>query len=141
MAAAFFNQLANHGKACALSAGTEPAARVHPEVVAVMQEMGIDLSSSPTTRLTPDIAAQARMLITMGCGDQCPVVPGVTRDDWPLDDPKGRPVEAVRSIRDDIRQRVESLLDREGWRQDFADRREVGPPPRASGVPDETPPA
>ena len=116
MAAAFFNQLANPGKARALSAGTEPAGRVHPEVVSVMQEMGIDLSSSPTTRLTSGVAAQAQMLVTMGCGDQCPVVPDVKRDDWPLDDPKGKPVETVRSIRDDIRRRVESLLDREGWR-------------------------
>ncbi len=116
MAAALFNQIADPTKARALSAGTDPADRVHPEVVTVMRDLDIDLSMAPTTRLTPDLANATQMLITMGCGDQCPVVPGARRDDWPLDDPKGKTLSAVRVIRDDIRQRVGSLIDREGWR-------------------------
>lgn len=115
MAAAFFNTLADPSKARALSAGTAPAPRVHPEVVAAMQEVGIDLSRAATRRLTPDLAAQAGLLITMGCGDQCPIVPGAKRDDWPLDDPGGQSLEHVRRIRDAIRNRVEQLLRREGW--------------------------
>jgi len=115
MAAAFFNQLADAAKARAVSAGTNPGPRVHPEVVAAMNEAGIDLSGAATTRLTPELAATASMLVTMGCGDECPYVPGVVRDDWPLDDPKGKAIEAVRVIRDDIRHRVETLIAREGW--------------------------
>jgi arsenate reductase len=115
MAAAWFNLLADPVKARAISAGTEPGPRVHPEVVTAMNEVGVDLSSASTTRLTPDLAADAQMLITMGCGDQCPVVPGVRRDDWPLDDPNDEPLPRVREIREDIRRRVVSLLEREGW--------------------------
>jgi arsenate reductase len=115
MAAAWFNLLADPVKARAISAGTEPGPRVHPEVVTAMNEVGVDLSSASTTRLTPDLARDAQMLITMGCGDQCPVVPGLRRDDWPLDDPKGEPLPRVREIREDIRRRVVSLLEREGW--------------------------
>ena len=116
MAAAWFNRLADPAKARAISAGTDPGPRVHPEVIDVMNEVGIDLSASPTSKLTTELAQEAQMLITMGCGDQCPVVPGLRRDDWPLEDPKGKPVARVREIRDDIRGRVGSLLDREGWR-------------------------
>lgn len=115
MAAAWFNALADPTKARAVSAGTTPGPRVHPEVVAVMQEVGIDLSAAPTTQLTPELAATANLLVTMGCGDDCPYVPGLARDDWPLADPKGQPLDIVRGIRDDIRQRVSALLDREGW--------------------------
>ena len=115
MAAAWFNLLVDPAKARAISAGTDPGLRVHPEVVTVMKEVGVDLSAAETTRLTPELAQQALMLVTMGCGDQCPVVPGLRRDDWPLDDPKGQPIARVRAIRDDIRRRVEVLLDREGW--------------------------
>jgi arsenate reductase (thioredoxin) len=115
MAAAWFNALADPSKANAISAGTEPGTRVHPEVVAAMSEVGIDLATAATTRLTVEVAAQAELLVTMGCGDQCPVVPGTRRDDWPLEDPKGKPVGRVREIRDEIRQRVEALVDREGW--------------------------
>ena len=115
MAAAWFNLLADPAHARAVSAGTQPGAHVHPEVVAVMQEVGVDLSGLPTTKLTEDMAGQAGMLITMGCGDECPVVPGVVRDDWPLEDPKGRPVAQVRVIRDQIRDRVRALIAREGW--------------------------
>jgi arsenate reductase (thioredoxin) len=115
MAAAWFNLLADPSKARAISAGTDPAPRVHPEVIAVMNEAGVELSNESTTRLTEGLASQAQMLITMGCGDQCPVIPGVRRDDWPLEDPKGKPVERVREIRDDIRRRVETLVQNEGW--------------------------
>ena len=115
MAAAWFNALADPAKAHAISAGTDPASRVHPEVVAVMREAGLDLSAAPTTRLTSDIAAGTSMLITMGCGAQCPVVPDVKRDDWPLEDPKGQSVEVVRAIRDDIRRRVQALIESQGW--------------------------
>ena len=109
MAAAFFNQLAA-GRAHAISAGTSPGEHVHAEVVAVMREVGIDLSSEVPRKLTAELASGATMLITMGCGDECPVVPGVKRDDWPLDDPKGRSLDEVRGIRDDIRSRVSELL-------------------------------
>ena len=115
MAAALFNRLADPAKARAISAGTDPGSRVHPEVINAMNEVGVDLSNAATTRLTQEVAHQAQMLITMGCGDQYPVVPGVKRDDWPLDDPKGKPIAQVRAIRDDIRQRVEALLEDEGW--------------------------
>lgn len=116
MAAAFFNQLADPARAHAVSAGTAPGDRVHPEVVAVMREEGIDLSAACPRKLTPELAAQAQLLITMGCGDECPFVPGLRRDDWPLPDPKGQPIERVRAIRDDIRARVEALVVREGAR-------------------------
>ena len=116
MAAAFFNAFADLARARAVSAGTVPAERVHPEVVAVMREMGIDLSGARPQRLTDELAASAQVLVTMGCGEACPVVPGLKRDDWPIDDPKGRPLEEVRRIRDEIRRRVEELLSAEKWR-------------------------
>jgi len=115
MAAALFNALVDPAKARAVSAGTNPGPAVHPEVVAVMNELGIDLSGARTMKLTPAVAGTAHLLITMGCGDECPYVPGVSRDDWPLDDPKGKPLDMVRRIREDIRQRVASLIAREGW--------------------------
>jgi len=118
MAAAWFNLLVDPTRAHAISAGTAPGRRVHPEVVTVMSEVGVDLSHAPTSKLTTDVARRAQMLITMGCGDQCPVVPGVTRDDWPLADPKGQSITRVREIRDEIRQRVEQLLAREAWSRD-----------------------
>jgi arsenate reductase len=109
MAAAFFNALAPAGTR-AISAGTNPGTRVHPEVLEVMAEAGIDLSGAIPQKLTPELASGAAMLITLGCGDECPVVPGVVRDDWPLDDPKGKAPEEVRRIRDEVRRRVERLL-------------------------------
>ncbi len=115
MAAAFFNHLADTSKARAISAGTAPGPRVHPEVVTAMREVGIDLEDAGTQRLSPDLAKQAQFLITMGCGDECPIVPGARRDDWPLDDPKGRPLADVRRIRDDVRARVAALIEQEGW--------------------------
>ena len=117
MAAAWFNLLADPSKARAISAGTQPGDRVHPEVVSVMREAGVDLSSAPTTRLTTELAEQAQLLATMFCGDECPVVPGVARDDWPLDDPKGQAIEQVRAIRDQIRDRVRSLIEHHAWAQ------------------------
>jgi len=114
MAAAFFNRLADPQKAVAVSARTEPSVRVHPEVQAVMQEVGIDLSNAKPQKLTDELAQEAQLLVTMGCGDNCPYVPGLKRDDWPLQDPKGLPVEEVRRIRDQIRKRVRELLGHEG---------------------------
>lgn len=110
MAAAFFNQLADPQKAQAISAGTEPGERVHPEVQAVMQEVGIDLSNTRPQKLTEELAQGAQLLITMGCGDKCPYVPGLRRDDWPLRDPKGLPLDEVRSVRDEIKERIQSLV-------------------------------
>ena len=115
MAAAWFNALADATKARAISAGTEPGARVHPEVLEAMREVGIDLADRKPQKLTDDLAQRAQMLVTMGCGEQCPVVPGLKRDDWPLEDPKGKPVERVREIRDDVQARVKALLAEEGW--------------------------
>ena len=116
MAAAFFNHLADKTRAKAISAGTEPGERVHPEVLAVMKEVGIDLSKAKPQKLTEELAREADLLITMGCGDKCPYIPGLRRDDWPLRDPKGLPSGEVRNIRDDIRTRVEALLISEGLR-------------------------
>jgi arsenate reductase (thioredoxin) len=110
MAAAFFNQLADRQKAEAVSAGTEPGMRVHPEVLAVMREVGIDLSNAKPQKLTEELAREAQLLITMGCGDKCPYVPGLKRDDWALQDPKGLPIEQVRAIRDEVKSRVQGLL-------------------------------
>ena len=115
MAAAWFNVLADTAKARALSAGTDPGTRVHPEVLEAMREVGVDLSGRAPQKLTDALARGAQLLITMGCGEQCPMVPGLRRDDWPLEDPKGKTVERVREIRDDIRSRVLILLQREGW--------------------------
>jgi arsenate reductase len=116
MAAALFNAQADPKRARALSAGTQPGTRVHPEVVAVMREIGVDLSSATPQRLTDELASGAELLITMGCGDACPAVPGLRRDDWPLPDPKGQPLERVREIRDEIRSRVRDLIVREQWK-------------------------
>ena len=113
MSAAFFNRLADPAVAHAISAGTHPAERVHPVVVNAMQEIGIDLSGAKPQKLTAELAENAEMLITMGCGDECPYVPGLRRDDWPLPDPKGEGVESVRKIRDEIRGRVLELLQKE----------------------------
>ncbi len=115
MAAAWFNALADQARARAVSAGTDPGARVHPEVLEAMREVGVDLSDRTPQKLTDDLARGAQMLITMGCGEQCPIVPGLRRDDWPLADPKGKPLARVREIRDDVRARVIALLRQEGW--------------------------
>ncbi len=109
MAAAFFNLYAAEG--CqAISAGTQPAERVHPEVAAAMREIGIDLSAAKPQKLTDELARGADVLVTMGCGEQCPYVPGVRVVDWEIPDPKGQPVERVREIRDHIHEQVKGLL-------------------------------
>jgi len=117
MAAALFNQAADPAKAVALSAGTRPGTAVHPEVREAMREIGIDLTSAHPRLLTEELAHSVNVLITMGCGEECPYVPGVERDDWALPDPKGRPMEEVRAIRDDIRTRVAALVASRGWGQ------------------------
>jgi arsenate reductase len=115
MAAAWLRALGAPDRVRAISAGTEPGVRVHPEVVEAMREVGIDLEGVVPQRLTDELARQANLLITMGCGEACPAVPGLRRDDWPLEDPKGKPIERVRAIRDEVRARVEALLVAEGW--------------------------
>ena len=109
IAQALFEQVA-HGRHTAASAGTAPADRVHPEVIAVMRELGIDLADRQPQLLTQQLAQPADVVVTMGCGDQCPFIPGKRYIDWELEDPKGRPVEEVRATRDEIRTRVDHLL-------------------------------
>lgn len=115
MAAAWFNLMRDGGKATAISAGTQPGERVHPEVVEVMREVGIDLSGVKPRFLSEELARQATLLVTMGCGDACPYVPGLKKTDWPLPDPKGQAIEKVREIRNEIRERVTALLVERGW--------------------------
>jgi arsenate reductase len=113
MSAAFFNKLADPILARAISAGTHPADHVHPVVVDAMHEVGIDLSNAKPQKLTAELARNAEMLVTMGCGDECPYVPGLRRDDWLLPDPKGQEVETVRQTRDEIKRRILQLLAQE----------------------------
>jgi arsenate reductase len=112
IAASLFNNYVDPLKARALSAGTQPADRVHAEVIAAMRDRGIDLSAATPQRLTPELASIADWLITMGCGDECPVVPGVRRDDWLIGDPKGQPRGRVDEIIDDLDRRVRTFIDR-----------------------------
>jgi arsenate reductase len=114
MAAAFFNA-STPRDAIAVSAGTAPGDRVHPEVVAAMREAGIDVTDALPQRLTPQLAEGAAWLITMGCGDACPFVPGAQVEDWPLPDPKGRTLDEVRAIRDAVRARVDAFGKREAF--------------------------
>ena len=109
MSQALFERVAQ-GRHRALSAGTTPAAVVHPEVVQVMGELGIDLRDRVPQLLTRELADEADIVITMGCGDQCPVIPGKRYLDWELADPAGEPVERVREIRDEIGRRVGELV-------------------------------
>jgi arsenate reductase len=115
MAAAFFNALADPTRATALSAGTQPAAAVHPEVVRVMREVGLDLSTAKPTRLTEDLVRDVQILVTMGCAEACPFVAGVRRIEWTLADPKDQEVGQVRAIRDEIRGLIGRLVAQEGW--------------------------
>jgi protein-tyrosine-phosphatase len=110
MAAAFLERAAS-GRVVVRSAGSEPADRLNPAVVEAMAEVGIDLSSERPKALQDAAVREADVVITMGCGDACPVYPGVRYEDWELDDPAGRPVEAVRPIRDEIERRIQVLLD------------------------------
>ena len=108
MSQALFEQAAD-GRHTASSAGTTPGERVHPEVVDVMLELGIDLAGRTPQKLTTELAERADVVVTMGCGDECPYIPGVRYIDWDLQDPKGLPVDEVRAIRDDIAARVHAL--------------------------------
>ena len=110
MSAALFEREA-HGRHRALSAGTTPADRVHPEVIEVMREIGVDLAEQVPRLLTRDLAEEADVVVTMGCGDACPYIPGKRYVDWELPDPKGRPIDEVRATREDITRRVQLLLD------------------------------
>jgi arsenate reductase (thioredoxin) len=110
MAAAFFNRLADPARAHALSAGTTPADRVHPEVLEAMTEVGVDLSGARPQRLTAELATGARRMVTMGCGEECPYVAGLEVEDWALEDPKGKSLDRVRKIRDEIEGRVRALI-------------------------------
>jgi arsenate reductase len=112
MAAALFNQLADPAPARAISAGTETAERVHSEVVSAMREVGVDLSGVKPQKLTEELASGASLLVTMGCGEQCPFVAGLEREDWPLPDPEGQNIDDVRRLRDEIRRRVQELVRR-----------------------------
>jgi arsenate reductase len=109
MSAALFEQAAQ-GRHHALSAGTTPAERVHPEVVQVMRELDIDLADRVPHALTRELAEQADVVVTMGCGDECPYIAGKRYIDWDLHDPAGRPLDEVRATRDDIACRVEELV-------------------------------
>jgi arsenate reductase len=115
MAAAFFNSLANPGKARALSGGTRPSLHLHPVVLEAMKEVGLDLSEARPRRLSLELAATASLLITLGCGEDCPVIPRLERDDWTLEDPKGQSLERVRELRNEVRERVLALVQQRGW--------------------------
>ena len=116
IAAALFNRAADPARARAISAGTRPAAAVHPEVAATLAELGLDLSGARPQRLTDTLAMQAQVLVTMGCGDACPFVPGARVIDWHIADPHGQPADAVRAIRDHIAGLVDALIDELGVR-------------------------
>jgi arsenate reductase len=115
MAAAIFNALADPRLVTGISAGTEPADRIHPVVLDAMREVGIDLGGATPRRLTEGLARTASMLVTMGCGEACPYVPGLTMVDWQIPDPKDRPLEEVRVIREAIQACVVRLLHAHGW--------------------------
>ncbi len=110
MSQALFERAAE-GRHRALSAGTTPGDRVHPEVVEVMRELGLDLADRIPKALTTELAEQADVVVTMGCGDECPYIPGKRYLDWDLEDPKGRPVDEVRATRDEIDRRVRELVE------------------------------
>jgi len=116
LAAAWFNHLADPAKATAISAGTQPAESVHPEVARVLAEDGVEIHLERPRLLTPTLSRTASLIVTMGCGESCPVVIGQDHEDWPVTDPKGRPHAEVQEISREIRGRVEGLLDRRGWR-------------------------
>jgi arsenate reductase len=117
MAAALFTLEADPARARAVSAGTQPGERVHPVVVEAMKELGIDLSEVRPRLLTEELARSVSLLVTMGCGEACPAIPGLRREDWPLEDPKNRPIEEVRRIRDGIRDRIQDLVGKSGWKR------------------------
>lgn len=110
MAAAFFNSLIGHKTIQATSAGTMPNKYVHPEVIDVMKEVGLDLSATQPQLLTEELVQSANLLVTMGCNEACPYAPGLTRLNWSIEDPKGMPLEKARQIRDEIKSKVENLI-------------------------------
>ena len=109
MAAGFARELSD-GKVLILSGGSEPAEQVNPVAIEVMNEIGIDIAGYVPQKFTDDLLQSVDVIVTMGCGDTCPFIPGKKYIDWPLDDPKGQPLEVVRRIRDEIRSHVEALL-------------------------------
>jgi|SRR5215208_1719060 len=109
MSEALFEEAAS-GRHTAASAGTTPGERVHPEVVEVMREVGIDLSERRPRALTRELAAKADVVVTMGCGDECPYIPGKRYIDWELSDPKGRPTEEVRRTRENVAELIADLV-------------------------------
>jgi arsenate reductase len=115
MAAAFFNRYADPTKARALSAGTHPGERVNPDVVEAIREQGHELDGPRPQNLSAEHAAPAQWLVTMGSGDECPIVPSAQRDDWPLEDPSGQSPSKVREIRDDVERRVRAFIAANGW--------------------------
>jgi len=115
MAAAFFNLIADPNRAHAISVGTRPGDRVHPEVIEAMRELDVDLSSATPKGLTVELAAGATHLVTLGCGEQCVYIPGVKMEDWPLEDPKGQSIERVREIRDVVNGLVRKMIEANGW--------------------------
>ncbi len=115
MAAAWFNRIADPAKANAISAGTQPSDHVHPIVIEAMKEKGFDLSQAEPRKLTPELARDAAFLVTMGCGESCPYIPGVPILDWPLPDPKGQGMEAVRLIREEVESRVRAFIAENNW--------------------------
>ena len=128
MAAAFFNLFADPARATAFSAGVQPAARVHPEVVAAMKEVGVDLSDARPTLLTAEMMRGVSLVVTMGCGDECPYVLGLRMEDWPMGDPGGQPLERVREMRDDVGLMVAQLVSTRRWVRGLQ-----GPMPRTGG--------
>ncbi len=120
MSQALFER-ASAGRHRALSAGTTPAEHVHPEVVSVMAELGIELGDKTPQRLTRELAQQADVVVTMGCGDQCPYIPGKRYIDWELPDPAGRPLAEVRAVRDEIARRTQALAEQLGRHAGVAD--------------------
>lgn len=115
MAKALFNMLIDPAAATAISAGSRPAEHVHEEVVEVMQELGVDLSSAQPQKLTTELAATATVLVTMGCGEECPHVPGLKVIAWQIPDPHGQKVDAVRQLRDLLKDKVLELAAEEGY--------------------------
>jgi protein-tyrosine-phosphatase len=109
MALGWFTHLAD-GRARARSAGSEPADAINPMAVEAMAEVGIDITAEVPKRWTDELVGSVDVVVTMGCGDSCPVVPGTRYEDWPLEDPAGKDLDTVRRVRDEIRARVEGLL-------------------------------
>lgn len=126
MAQAFFNALADPAKARAISAGTRPAASLHPEVVQAMREVGFDLAGARPQALTPGLIRGVDLLVTLGCGEECPWVPGLRRRDWSLPDPKGAPPSAVRLLRESVKRHVEELIAEERWERPSTEPKTAG---------------